>query len=161
MQYKGMFWYFLKGFYQIEEFKGISRRELSQRCQCWKFLEANPLLVKGWLVSQGWREKRGPDLGSLKEEKIDGITLRQKAEKCKIWLQIAASPKSQILKKKLCQRCHCRNLVMCTISQTTKSILMNLFWRYRLGRTSHRVARVLSSQRRCSLSLWGHHSDEL
>jgi len=46
------------------------------------------------------KRKRGPDLGSLKEEKIDGITLRQKAEKCKIWLQIAASPKSQILKKK-------------------------------------------------------------
>jgi len=46
------------------------------------------------------KRKRGPDLGSLKEEKIDGITLRQKAEKCKIWLQIAASPISQILKKK-------------------------------------------------------------
>jgi hypothetical protein len=45
------------------------------------------------------KRKRGPDLGSLKEEKIDGITLRQKAEKCKIWLQIAASPISQILKK--------------------------------------------------------------
>jgi hypothetical protein len=73
------------------------------------------------------KRKRGPDLGSLKEEKIDGITLRQKAEKCKIWLQIAASPISQILKKtKLCQLCDCRNLaIMCTISQTTKSILMN------------------------------------
>jgi hypothetical protein len=46
------------------------------------------------------KRKRGPDLGSLKEEKIDGITLRQKAEKCKIWLQIAASPISQILEKK-------------------------------------------------------------
>jgi hypothetical protein len=45
------------------------------------------------------KRKRGPDLGSLKEEKIDGITLRQKAEKCKIWLPIAASPISQILKK--------------------------------------------------------------
>jgi hypothetical protein len=56
--------------------------------------------VKDWLVSQGRGEKRGPDFGSLKEEKIDGITLRQKAEKCKIWLQIAASPISQILKRK-------------------------------------------------------------
>ena len=57
-------------------------------------------MLKDWLASQGWGGKRGPDLGSLKEEKIDGITLRQKAEKCKIWLQIAASPISQILKRK-------------------------------------------------------------
>lgn len=46
------------------------------------------------------RKKGSRLLGSLKEEKIDGITLRQKAEKCKIWLQIAASPISQILRKK-------------------------------------------------------------
>jgi len=58
------------------------------------------LYVKRLAGFSGLRRKKGSRLRKFKGRKIDGITLRQKAEKCKIWLQIAASPISQILKKK-------------------------------------------------------------
>ena len=65
-----------------------------------KVLRSQSFISKRLAGFSGLKRKRGPDLGSLKEEKIDGITLRQKAEKCKIWLPIAASPISPILRKK-------------------------------------------------------------
>ena len=133
MQYnKGIFWYFSKSFTKLrnlKEFCDGSFTSADNAESLWRQI----LYIKrtATLGFSGGREERRFPWRKFKGRKIDGITLRQKAEKCKIWLLIAASPISQILKKrKLCQRCDCRNLAMCTISQTTKNILMKLFWRY-------------------------------
>ena len=99
MQYnKGIFWYFLKSFTKLRNLKEFRDENLDSADNAEILWDKSCAADQS---SQGWREeKKGSRLRKFKGRKIDGITLRQKAEKCKIWLQIAASPISQILKRK-------------------------------------------------------------